>query len=297
MPYTKIDLLDRYNISLEDVDATLNACELPLEQDEYTDEEIQSLVDIVRGYFSDALVSDYTAAAEMLKQHLAQQQKDTGSQSKPNKPDRENKLSNSEGGAVPDQLLEISELLTLASSQCGTRITFKEVGQILDSCGLADKDQYTSDEGDRFLEACELIKLQAKSLEEVATHFGIEKVTPPQTPKQLQQLLAEMGELTMLNESDLLSLVERVTLERSGALQGMVSQSYLRNATERFKQDKANTTMLFAELEQRVLDYMEGKRPAQSLRETWDWEPNSLPPSSPKPMSLPEGSLNGTNDF
>ena len=43
MPYTKIDLLDRYNISLEDVDATLNACELPLEQDEYTDEEIQSL--------------------------------------------------------------------------------------------------------------------------------------------------------------------------------------------------------------------------------------------------------------
>ena len=255
------------------------------------------LVDIVRGYFSDALVSDYTAAAEMLKQHLAQQQKDTGSQSKPNKPDRENKLSNSEGGAVPDQLLEISELLTLASSQCGTRITFKEVGQILDSCGLADKDQYTSDEGDRFLEACELIKLQAKSLEEVATHFGIEKVTPPQTPKQLQQLLAEMGELTMLNESDLLSLVERVTLERSQLLEGMVSQSYLRNATERFKQDKANTTMLFAELEQRVLDYMEGKRPAQSLRETWDWEPNSLPPSSPKPMSLPEGSENGTNDF
>ena len=128
-------------------------------------------------------------------------------------------------------------------------------------------------------------------------HFGIEKVAPPQAPKQLQQLLAQMGELTMLNESDLLSLVERVTLERSEALQGMVSQSYLRNATERFKQDKANTTMLFAELEQRVLDYMEGKRPAQSLRETWDWEPNSLPPSSPKPMSLPEGSLNGTNDF
>ncbi len=270
MPFSRNDLMTLYSLSQEDVEQSLIAAQLTLERDTYTDEEIQLRFDVVRSYFNQGQASDYTTAAELFKQHLL---------------------------AALEKTMNISELLALASDQCGTRISFKEVGQILDSCGLADKDQYTSSEGDRFLEACELIKLQAKSLEEVATHFGIEKVASPQAPKQLQQLLAEMGELTMLNESDLLSLVERVTLERSEALQGMVSQSYLRNATERFKQDKANTTMLFAELEQRVLDYMEGKRPAQSLRETWDWEPNSLPPSSPKPMSLPEGSLNGTNDF
>lgn len=262
------------NLSTEDVKATLSACALP-DKGEYVDDEGDRIREC-RTLIELGLTYEQVAA------QFGQIDK---------------KVKASDVSEKSEGMLDISELLALASSQCRQRISLKEVGQILDSCGLADKDQYTSVEGDRFLEACELIKLQAKSIEEVATHFGIEKVAPPQAPKQLQQLLAEMGELTMLNESDLLSLVERVTLERSQLLEGMVSQSYLRNATERFKQDKANTTMLFAELEQRVLDYMEGKRPAQSLRETWDWEPNSLPPSSPKPMSLPEGSENGTNDF
>ena len=262
------------NLSSSDISSTLSACML-LDKEEYTEEEADRFRSC-RASISQGKTYKQVAA------HFRR---------------IDRKVKASDVSDESEAMLDISELLALASDQCKQRISLKEVGQILDSCGLADKDQYTSDEGDRFLEACELIKLQAKSLEEVAAHFGIEKVTPPQTPKQLQQLLAEMGELTMLNESDLLSLVERVTLERSQLLEGMVSQSYLRNATERFKQDKANTTMLFAELEQRVLDYMEGKRPAQSLRETWDWEPNSLPPSSPKPMSLPEGSLNGTNDF
>ncbi len=165
MPFSRNDLMTLYSLSQEDVEQSLIAAQLTLERDTYTDEEIQLRFDVVRSYFNQGRASDYTTAAKLFKQHLL---------------------------AALEKTMNISELLALASEQCGRRITFKEVGQILDSCGLADKDQYTSSEGDRFMSACELIKLQAKSLEEVATHFGIEKVTPPQTPKQLQQLLAEM---------------------------------------------------------------------------------------------------------
>lgn len=40
MPYTKVALQNLHTLSLEDVDATLNACGLAKDRDEYTDEEI-----------------------------------------------------------------------------------------------------------------------------------------------------------------------------------------------------------------------------------------------------------------
>ena len=70
-------------------------------------------------------------------------------------------------------MLEISELLSLASTQCETRITLKEAAVILDSCGLPDTEFYTSEQGDRFLEACDLIKKENKTYEDVAAHFGV----------------------------------------------------------------------------------------------------------------------------
>ena len=70
-------------------------------------------------------------------------------------------------------MLEISELLSLASTQCETRITLKEAAVILDSCGLPDTEFYTSEQGDRFLEACDLIKKENKTYQEVAAHFGV----------------------------------------------------------------------------------------------------------------------------
>jgi len=47
-----------------------------------------------------------------------------------------------------------------------------EVVQIFDICGPPDQEQYTSAEGNRFLEACELIKKQNKTYEEVAKHLA-----------------------------------------------------------------------------------------------------------------------------
>lgn len=64
-------------------------------------------------------------------------------------------------------------LLTLVSGQLGSSISLIEAGKILLACGLPEVEQYTTQEGDRFLEACILIKHQGKTLEEVALHFGL----------------------------------------------------------------------------------------------------------------------------
>ena len=67
----------------------------------------------------------------------------------------------------------MSELLTLAGEQVGTRISLIEAGKILSACGLPDKEEYTSVECEVFVKACTLIKQQGKTYQEVAAHFGI----------------------------------------------------------------------------------------------------------------------------
>lgn len=64
-------------------------------------------------------------------------------------------------------------LLTLVAGQLGNSISLIEAGKILTACGLADNQQYTATECDRFIQACTLIKQQGKTYQEVAAHFGI----------------------------------------------------------------------------------------------------------------------------
>jgi hypothetical protein len=169
MPYSKQDLQNLYSLSFEDVNATLAACGLSLQQDEYADEQIQSGFDVIRKYFTDAQVTDYAAAAEIFSQQSLPKTKKTG---------RGKKLSNSleqdsSIAMVEENDLDISQLLAQATSQCGTRISVSEAGKILSACGLPDKEQYTGFEGEVFVEACTLIKQENKTYEEMAAHFGI----------------------------------------------------------------------------------------------------------------------------
>lgn len=169
MPYTKQDLQNLYSLSLEDVDATLAACGLSLEQDEYSDEQIQSGFDVIRKYFNDAQTSDFATAAEMFSQQSLPKPKKTG-RGKKSSASLEQELS---ATTVEDNDLDISQLLALATQECGTRISLNEASKILSACGLPDKEQYTGTECDRFVEACTLVKQQNKTYEEIAAHFGI----------------------------------------------------------------------------------------------------------------------------
>lgn len=191
MPYTKQDLQNLYSLSFEDVIATLAACGLSPEQDEYADEQIQLGFDVIRKYFNDAQVGDYAAAAEMFSKHCLPKTKKTG---------RGKKLSNSleqdpSIAMVEENDLDISQLLALASEQAGTRISLIEAGKILSACDLPDKEQYTGVECDRFVEACTLVKEQGTTYEEVAAHFGVAQQSKVNTHsavlEEVRQLLSQ----------------------------------------------------------------------------------------------------------
>ena len=211
MPYSKQDLQNLYSLSFEDVNATLAACGLSPEQDEYADEQIQSGFDVIRKYFNDVQVSDYAAATEMFNQQSLPKSKKTGRSKKQN-----NSLEQElDATTVEGDTLDISQLLAQATSQCNTRISLIEAGKILSACGLPDKEQYTSTECDRFLEACTLIKQQDKTYQEVAVHFGV--ATAPSESMERKELLAEVQGI----QSSVSSLSSTQTMQLMQALPQM----------------------------------------------------------------------------
>ena len=140
-------------LSQEDISSTLSACTL-VDKNEYTEKEAD-LFRSCRELFEQGMSYQQVAA------HFRRTDKNLKQGDGKDEVDR------------AEAMLEISELLSLASTQCETRITLKEAAVILDSCGLPDTEFYTSEQGDRFLEACDLIKKENKTYQEVAAHFGV----------------------------------------------------------------------------------------------------------------------------
>ncbi|MCC5612662.1 hypothetical protein LC612_39720 [Nostoc sp. CHAB 5834] len=189
MPYTKEALQNLYSLSVEDVNATLSACGLSIDCNEYADEEIQSGFDTVRQYFTSERVSDYQEATDLFLQELeVKGQPETS-------PKTKGKKSKHEKNEAAAELLDISALLSRAKERVGAKISLGESLSILQACGLQDQDEYNQAECDRFLEACNLIKNQRKSFEEVAQHFGLNHSTPD---VDTDELLQQLGDTTAL---------------------------------------------------------------------------------------------------
>ncbi|MBV9386772.1 MAG: hypothetical protein JOZ78_10135 [Chroococcidiopsidaceae cyanobacterium CP_BM_ER_R8_30] len=165
MPYNKQALQTLHSISLEEVDETLKAGKLPTDREEYTDEEIQSSFDVIRGYFNQGIVKDYGQAASMFEEQVNPTQL--------NESKAQGKGKTSKNGKKPAaKPLDFSELLSLAK-ELGCAISPREAIKLLEACGLSsDAEQYNQEECDRFLEACDLLKDQGKTYEEIVSHFG-----------------------------------------------------------------------------------------------------------------------------
>lgn len=290
MPYTKQNIQTLHNLSPEDTDQTLAAAKLPLDKEIYTEEEIQLGFDVIRSYFNSGQAVDYATAAELFAQGVAVTQLI--------EPDTQAKAKKSKNGKKPvAKSLDFFELLSVSSELLGSRVLPKEAIKTMEACGLsADAEQYNQEECDRFLEACDLLKQQNKSYEGVAAHFGGEsaKTSPTNGRAQLIELL---GGSVLAADEELCRLINKITAKQADRtdIERLVQWSYLENVSRKLSDNQNNTSTLFDELEQRAMDYIEGKSPARSLQPNWDWAPNSLPSSSPKPMILPEGSENGTS--
>ena len=86
----------------------------------------------------------------------------------------------------------ISELLSITSELTG-KISLAEYEEIFQACGLSSQqEEYTQDECDILLEACELFKVQNKSLEEIANHFGIAN-SSSDVDRELEEIASSFG--------------------------------------------------------------------------------------------------------
>ena len=281
MPYTKLALKNLHTLSLEDVDATLNACGLPIDRDEYGDEEIRYGFDIIRGYLSNGQADDYAAAGELFKQQVnAIQQPD---------PDQKTKVKKPAKGKKPVNTLTISELLSLASEQSGRRISLTEAVEILVLCGLPDQEQYTELECDRFLEACDRILNQDKSYQEVAA----QKSQSSGEVEAENDLLQQVDDAADLMESNISGVTEFVMQQRAKGQALADSQRYLSYYLQELKEGQ-DVQDFWGRLREHAKARLGGKSQARLLRA----EPHTTLtlPSKPNSMSSSDSSNNGTTN-
>ena len=75
MVWTKERLQSECNLADDDVIKTLKVCGLPLEQQEYSDEDIEHKFKVVRGYFNSDRTNTYTGAADLFQQEPVSSQR------------------------------------------------------------------------------------------------------------------------------------------------------------------------------------------------------------------------------
>lgn len=222
-------------LSPEDISSTLKACGLP-EKDEYTEDEADRFKEC-RSLIAEG--KTYKQATT----HFRQQ----------------NKSRQTTGEAeAEDQLLDISGLLALASKQVGTRISLTEAIQILDICGLPDQEQYTSVEGDRFLKACELIKTEHKSYEEVAAYFGINSGLPDTSMQQVENVVE-----TMATNAD--ALTDEL-LQQSAEAKALTDAQKYMVYNAKAAAEGQQVQEFWARLREHAQSRLTGKSPARLLR-------------------------------
>lgn len=167
--------------------------------------------------------------------------------------------------------------------------------KILQACGLScDSEQYSQQECERFLEACDLYKKQSKSYQEIAAHFGV-NFTGASQQNNVPDIIDSISDSAASSEAGLINLVDKVTEKRAENIPGLVNQMYLKNVARQLASSQDDIQSFYAGLEERILDQIEGKSPLSSIMGT-NWETKPLQPSSEKPMQLPPESENGTRD-
>ncbi|MBE9210541.1 hypothetical protein IQ244_29370 [Nostoc sp. LEGE 06077] len=257
MPYTKEALQNMYSLSLEDVLATLTACGLTHDTQEYSDADIETRFDIVRQLFKDGQACDYEQATTLFQQRLDTD--DSSSEIKNGKKSRKKAT----------KTLDITELLIQAREQ-DFRLTLTQALKILAFCGLGEKDEYTPEETERFLATCNL------------------------AGEEMPDVSSDIEEITKESEGALAGLVDKVTDKFVEKIPpGLVKQVYAKKALARLAEQPDESEDFFVQMERRIMSRIEGKpSPMQALLEKHRM--NVLPPTSIKSMQLPSASDSDT---
>lgn len=206
MAHTEQDLQNQYGLSKDVVRKTLKACGLSVEQATYSDEEIQSRFLVARKLLDDKVAHTYADVADYFKQL--------------------------DGVKSEDETLEMPQLLSLASEQCGTRISLTQAVRLLEVCGLADKERYTPEEVERFLEACNLLKGQGKTMAEVAAHFGQQSGTVENAQAILDEIIGLVGQVSDTQAERIRSLLPQLAAEQLEQIKVLFSRMTMQRLRE-----------------------------------------------------------------
>ncbi|MBD2503892.1 hypothetical protein [Anabaena azotica] len=188
MPYTKESLQSLYDLSVDEINEVIAICQLNIESSEYSDEEISSV--------------NFENVANSIKQKRLENN-DLQVDNVDNSTNTEGKKKRKGKSEKP---IDISELLSKAKSR-EIKLSLMEAMQVLEACGLGEKEEYSQAECDRFLEGIDLFKKQNKPLQEIAQHFGVELVThesvnksadesAPNLDLSTEDIFKQLGEIT-----------------------------------------------------------------------------------------------------
>lgn len=253
----------------EDISSTLSACTLPDKQ-EYTESEadrFRECLDLIgQGKSYKQVAAHFRRIDKNLKPQNGQDEVDT-----------------------TEAMLEISELLALAGQQCGTRISLKEAAVILDSCGLPDTDFYSSEDGERFLEVCNLIKKQNKTHEEVAEHFGrvSDLAGCPSTHSDIQ---AEIESVASNLDQSSNSIVSEVMRYKAKVDASLAPTFYLQHLSNEFGSPEFKAAWHQMELALKAEVVGKSRNRARQM----PGEIRAIPPSHSPSNALPIASDNGS---
>ena len=269
-------------LSKEEIQKTLFAGGLP-EKEVYTEEEAdrfrecRQLIDQGR---------TYDEVAQLLQPNNLASTTQTQQKESDTQPKAKKSKNGKKPGAKP---LDISELLSLASEQAGTRISLIEAVKILQACGLPDQEEYSASECDRFLEACDLFKNQDKSYEEVIAQRS-------QSSGEVEaenDLLQQVDDAALLMESNISGVTEFVMQQKAKGQALADSQRYLSYYLQELKEGQA-VQDFWGRLREHAKEQLGGKSQARLKRA----EPHTTLtlPSSPNSMSSSDSSNNGTTN-
>jgi len=281
MPHTVSDLISSYSLSESDVHATLTAAGLPLEQIEYSDEDIRSSFDVIREFFDTQQVTDYESAAKLFASRKLPKTDKTRSRTKTDVEKSQNQTRITPTPSVEElgtsslqEMLSVTDLLSRVREHLDLKLTLKEALSILETSGLPDKDLYTQSECDRFIGACSIVGNNGKH--NIGTY--------------IQDAATE-------SELGLIGLVDEVTYERAKNVPGLVNQLYMKNVAQSLAQQEGQIESFYLQLKDSILAGIEGKSPLRSIMEA-EWIPKSLSESPPNQnLSLPKSDDGMTIDL
>lgn len=263
MPYTRDDLKTKYSLDDEGLVKTLQACGLRGNKARFSQEDVDNRIGVVRSYFEQGMVTDYPEAAELFKQQPRED----------------------ESGKT----YEILELLSMAS-QRGMSVSLTDALSLLQCCGLPDEPQYkySEEDADKFLEGCEMVKLQGKTYAEVAIHFGINFDTKELQAEGGDDSGKQVAEATLNLEAAASVVIDNMTRRTAKAAAPLVAPLFMTHLAQELRSEEIREQ--FDRLEEQLKVSL-GNGQARMRRAIL--ERNSMPPSSEKPNALPEGSSDG----